>query len=160
MMSKGCGSRSLLRVARREQVLRQIFPQFAQQTNRGAYMQQDAEELYSAVVNTLSQCLKEVGLSETRVLGVSCDGIGVAPLLRLSVFVVLPMGFGTIVLIPLAGQRRRAGEVGWDIFCGLGPLLRSPLACVLVRLECPLSCPSPASTDRVSPGPLVVEGWE
>lgn len=43
------------------QVLRQLFPQFAQQAPRGGFMQQDAEELYSSVVNTLSQTLKEVG---------------------------------------------------------------------------------------------------
>ncbi len=42
------------------QVLRQLFPQFAQQGPRGGFMQQDAEELYSSVVNTLSQTLKEV----------------------------------------------------------------------------------------------------
>ncbi|CAM9380699.1 unnamed protein product, partial [Sphacelaria rigidula] len=41
------------------QVLRQLFPQFAQQGPRGGFMQQDAEELYSAVVNTLAQTLKE-----------------------------------------------------------------------------------------------------
>lgn len=42
------------------QILRQIFPQFAQQGPRGGFMQQDAEELYSAVVNTLASTLKEV----------------------------------------------------------------------------------------------------
>ncbi|CAM9740054.1 unnamed protein product [Ectocarpus sp. 4 AP-2014] len=41
------------------QVLRQLFPQFAQQGPRGGFMQQDAEELYSSVVNTLSQSLKK-----------------------------------------------------------------------------------------------------
>ncbi|CAM9746338.1 unnamed protein product, partial [Hapterophycus canaliculatus] len=41
------------------QVLRQLFPQFAQQGPRGGFMQQDAEELYSSLVNTLSQSLKE-----------------------------------------------------------------------------------------------------
>eukprot|EP00752_Nemacystus_decipiens_P016309 g14585.t1 len=41
------------------QVLRQLFPQFAQQGPRGGFMQQDAEELYSSLVNTLSQTLKE-----------------------------------------------------------------------------------------------------
>lgn len=41
-------------------MLRQLFPQFAQQGPRGGFMQQDAEELYSSVVNTLSQTLKEV----------------------------------------------------------------------------------------------------
>lgn len=45
------------------QVLRQLFPQFAQQGPRGGFMQQDAEELYSSLVNTLSQTLKEVGAS-------------------------------------------------------------------------------------------------
>ncbi|CAM9153944.1 unnamed protein product [Chrysoparadoxa australica] len=38
--------------------LRQMYPQFAQQGPRGGYMQQDAEELYSSVTTTLSQCLK------------------------------------------------------------------------------------------------------
>ncbi|CAM9673788.1 unnamed protein product [Heterosigma akashiwo] len=37
------------------QVLRGLFPQFAQQGPRGGYMQQDAEELYSAVQTTLAQ---------------------------------------------------------------------------------------------------------
>ncbi|CAN0228440.1 unnamed protein product, partial [Laminaria digitata] len=41
------------------QVLRQLFPQFAQEGPRGGFMQQDAEELYSTVVNTLAQSLKE-----------------------------------------------------------------------------------------------------
>ena len=52
------------------QVLRQIFPQFAQQGPRGGFMQQDAEELYSAVVNTLAQSLKEVGF-HSHLLGMS-----------------------------------------------------------------------------------------
>ncbi|CAM9148326.1 unnamed protein product [Ascophyllum nodosum] len=48
------------------QVLRQIFPQFAQQGPRGGFMQQDAEELYSAVVNTLAQSLKEPTSSDIK----------------------------------------------------------------------------------------------
>mmetsp|Transcript_5254 Transcript_5254/g.7263 ORF Transcript_5254/g.7263 Transcript_5254/m.7263 type:complete len:526 (-) Transcript_5254:361-1938(-) len=49
------------------QVLRSMYPQFAQQGPRGGYMQQDAEELYSAVQSTLAQnlteryCLPELG---------------------------------------------------------------------------------------------------
>lgn len=37
------------------QVLRQLYPQFAQQNQRGGYMQQDAEELYGAVTTALAQ---------------------------------------------------------------------------------------------------------
>jgi ubiquitin carboxyl-terminal hydrolase 14 len=35
-------------------VLRQLYPQFAQQA-RGGYMQQDADELFGALLATLSQ---------------------------------------------------------------------------------------------------------
>jgi len=41
------------------QLLRSMYPQFAQTGPRGGYMQQDAEELYSAVQSTLSQTLTE-----------------------------------------------------------------------------------------------------
>ncbi|CAM9907516.1 unnamed protein product, partial [Phaeothamnion confervicola] len=42
------------------QVLQQVFPQFAQRGPRGGLMQQDAEELYSALTTTLARNLKEV----------------------------------------------------------------------------------------------------
>mmetsp|Transcript_5066 Transcript_5066/g.7707 ORF Transcript_5066/g.7707 Transcript_5066/m.7707 type:complete len:429 (-) Transcript_5066:360-1646(-) len=41
------------------QVLRDLYPQFAQQGPRGGYMQQDAEELLGATLTSLSQNLKE-----------------------------------------------------------------------------------------------------
>ncbi|BFZ64179.1 deubiquitinating enzyme [Saitoella coloradoensis] len=44
-------------------VLRQVFPQFAQKTNEGHYMQQDAEECWSQVLQTLRQELKKEGQS-------------------------------------------------------------------------------------------------
>lgn len=41
--------------------LRMLHPQFAQQSPRGGgFMQQDAEELYSALLNTLALNLKDV----------------------------------------------------------------------------------------------------
>lgn len=40
--------------------LRQRFPQFAQQTNEGHYMQQDAEECWTQVVYTLKEQLKVI----------------------------------------------------------------------------------------------------
>jgi hypothetical protein len=44
--------------------LRSLYPQFAQQAPRsGGFMQQDAEELYSSVMTTLSNNLKEVRLA-------------------------------------------------------------------------------------------------
>jgi hypothetical protein len=43
------------------QRLRTLHPQFAQQSPRGGgFMQQDAEELYSALLNTLALNLKQV----------------------------------------------------------------------------------------------------
>ena len=43
-------------------VLRQLFPQFAQTSPRGGgYMQQDAEEFYNTMVQSLSQGLQAVG---------------------------------------------------------------------------------------------------
>ena len=41
--------------------LRDLFPQFAQQTNEGIYMQQDAEECYTNVLQTLKEQLKVCG---------------------------------------------------------------------------------------------------
>ncbi|CAM9587800.1 unnamed protein product, partial [Discosporangium mesarthrocarpum] len=59
------------------QILRSLFPQFAQQGPRG-FMQQDAEEFYSAVVSTLARNLKEAPGMELRegdqVVYVGADG--------------------------------------------------------------------------------------
>lgn len=39
-------------------LLRSLYPQFAQTTSRGGYMQQDAEEFYTTLVNTLQNSLQ------------------------------------------------------------------------------------------------------
>jgi hypothetical protein len=41
------------------QVLRGLYPQFDERGPRGAYMQQDAEELYSSLLNALAQTLRD-----------------------------------------------------------------------------------------------------
>lgn len=41
------------------QMLRSAFPQFSQQDRMGGYMQQDAEECYSSLLNALGQSLKD-----------------------------------------------------------------------------------------------------
>jgi hypothetical protein len=51
-------------------VLRQLYPQFAQQA-RGGYMQQDADELFGALLATLSQVSIVDQTTETRGLGSS-----------------------------------------------------------------------------------------
>ena len=43
------------------QTLRSVFPQFAQKTNEGYYSQQDAEECWSQIVNSLRASLKGTG---------------------------------------------------------------------------------------------------
>jgi Ubiquitin carboxyl-terminal hydrolase len=48
--------------------LRMLHPQFAQQSPRGGgFMQQDAEELYSALLNTLALNLKDVSGAKVNV---------------------------------------------------------------------------------------------
>lgn len=41
-------------------LLRTFYPQFAQTTSRGGYMQQDAEEFYNIVTQSISQALASV----------------------------------------------------------------------------------------------------
>lgn len=41
-------------------LLRTFYPQFAQTTSRGGYMQQDAEEFYNIVTQSISQALAGV----------------------------------------------------------------------------------------------------
>ena len=46
--------------------MRELFPQFAQQGQGGAFMQQDAEECYSQLMFTLKEALKTKGTRRTR----------------------------------------------------------------------------------------------
>jgi ubiquitin carboxyl-terminal hydrolase 14 len=49
--------------------LRSMYPQFAQQGPRGGYMQQDAEEFYNTMVQSLAQGLESGGRSMKSLLG-------------------------------------------------------------------------------------------
>ncbi|KAK1257288.1 Ubiquitin carboxyl-terminal hydrolase 6 [Acorus gramineus] len=55
-------------------VLRKKYPQFGQQHN-GAFMQQDAEECWTQLMYTLSQCLKSPNSSESKEIVKSIFGI-------------------------------------------------------------------------------------
>ena len=73
-----------------------LYPQFAQRDPRGAFMQQDAEELYSAIQSTLSNNLREASAFSVKkgdeVVYLSTDDAGKKKRLPAQVVAVHPPG--------------------------------------------------------------------
>lgn len=82
------------------QVLRQLYPQFAQQNQRGGYMQQDAEELYGAVTSALSEVvpiMRLIRLGSLRFLGLHLTVVFFVSLVLSRIF-VRPVHCRTLVM--------------------------------------------------------------
>jgi ubiquitin carboxyl-terminal hydrolase 14 len=62
--------------------LRQVFPQFAAQGRNGAYMQQDAEECWTGIMETLRQQLTHIPASGSAEPAVAGVGAAVTPVVK------------------------------------------------------------------------------